>query len=281
MADLCIGTAQWGSDYGVTNTGGQLSDEAVSSIMATALAHGVHLVDTAMMYGNAQLRLRPWASQLSISTKVAGGRSDTILRSIHQSLNELDQTRLRSVLVRDWETTPRRTQVSIAQSLEEARKSGLVERVGVSVYEAGAIDEAKSSFDQAGVELGIIQVPASAIDRRLDESESVASVASNGVRIQVRSVFLQGLLATPMQSGLGLHPAILRFHQWARFRQKSPVELALRHVLALPWANEVVVGVTSQTELRDVLSFWVQGGSTLAPRDLASTDLDLIDPRRW
>lgn len=76
---------------------------------------------------------------------------------------------------------------------------------------------------------------------------------------------MQGLLIGESDSGLRLHP----------------VCIALQHVRALPWASEIVVGVTSANELHEIVDCWNQSSPFLVPEDLASTDLNLLDPRRW
>lgn len=94
----------------------------------------------------------------------------------------------------------------------------------------------------------------------------------------MRSAFLQGLLVAP---GASSHPDVLAFNAAASAADLSPLAYALQHVRALPWATEVVVGVTSGAELDAVATAWNSVPAQLAPPTLASFDLDLIDPRTW
>ena len=102
-----------------------------------------------------------------------------------------------------------------------------------------------------------------------------------GTRVQVRSVLLQGLLSGPSSNPLGSHIAIRRYLDHCRGLQVDPVGYALAHVRALPWASEVVVGVTSSEELEHVVAAWKTMPPTLADPELACGDLSLIDPRNW
>jgi aryl-alcohol dehydrogenase-like predicted oxidoreductase len=81
--------------------------------------------------------------------------------------------------------------------------------------------------------------------------------------------------------GASAHPDVLAFQAAAAAAGLSPLAYALRHVHALPWASEVVVGVTSGAELDAIATAWQSVPAQLAPESLASVDLDLIDPRRW
>ena len=50
---------------------------------------------------------------------------------------------------------------------------------------------------------------------------------------------------------------------------------------ALPWASHVVVGVTSAAELEQIASVWEECSPVLVDESCGSSDLDVIDPRRW
>lgn len=281
MADLCIGTAQWGSDYGVTNTTGRLSDDAVRSIMETALAAGVRAVDTAASYGNAQRRLRPWASECSITSKISGEEPSRIPLLIEDCLEELSVPSIEAILIHDWDALSPRSRMDAAGALGVAQQAGQILRCGVSVYGETGIAAAREAFAATSVGLGALQVPANVLDRRLDHAPELIAAVSEGARIQVRSVYLQGLLAARTATGLGQHPDVVRYHDWVSDQADSPSAIALNHLLALPWVHEVVIGVTTTAELKQAIETVRANKASLAPTELASHDLDLVDPRRW
>ena len=51
---LAIGTAQFGLDYGVSNTDGQVSEEDVDKILRAAIKAKITTIDTASNYGNSE-----------------------------------------------------------------------------------------------------------------------------------------------------------------------------------------------------------------------------------
>ncbi len=277
MQQIVLGTAQFGLGYGVTNTKGRLSDDDIAAIMAVALERGIADVDTAAGYGDAHLRLRPWAADLRITTKVAGRHPDQIPALVGASLEELAVVHLDAVLVHDWHDLDAPQRAQVAEVMGDLREQGMVGQVGVSGYEEADLASALDAFDV----LDIVQVPANALDRRLDDSPSVQRLSREGAEIQVRSVFLQGVLAGPSDTAQGRHPAVLAFLAECAHHDRSPLAAALAHVRALPWATQVLVGVTSADELRDVLDAWQSAEPALAARDLASDDLGLLDPRTW
>ena len=68
------------------------------------------------------------------------------------------------------------------------KKRGLVENIGVSIYE---------SFELEGIDLDIVdvvQLPYSIYDQRMFKNGTLQKLFKKKIKIQARSVFLQGLL---------------------------------------------------------------------------------------
>lgn len=273
-----LGTAQWGTPYGVTNTAGRLDDATVADIVATAREWDISDVDTAAGYGDAQERLRPFARDFSLTTKVAG--AGDVEAQIRASLTDLGVERIHGVLLHDWDALDPDSRTSAVTSLGRAHDAGLVTHVGVSVYDEGGVQSAVDSFTSRSCPLGIVQVPANVLDRRLDASPTLLHLAEQGAEIVVRSAFLQGVLLAS-EGRHTSHPDVWRFRAETESTGRTPLEACLSHVCALPWATHVVIGVTSPVELNAACEAWASAAPRLAAVSLGSEDLDLLDPRRW
>jgi aryl-alcohol dehydrogenase-like predicted oxidoreductase len=273
---LMLGTAQWGNAYGVTNAVGRLSDDEIALIVAVARKSSITDVDTARGYGDAEARLRPFAQDFAVTTKVSGGGD--VLAQVDASLSDLGVESVDGVLIHDWDALDCKGQGMSVLSYGQLLDSGKVARVGVSVYDAAGLESAASTFDAGGVPLGVVQVPANVLDRRLDESSLLTELAAAGTHVVVRSAFLQGVLLSP-GGGLADHPDVVRFRE--SVGSESLLEACLGHVRGLPWATHVVVGVTSADELSEIAAAWESCTPGLLDASLGSDDLDLIDPRRW
>src|SRR5262249_50698776 len=107
---------------------------------------------------------------------------------------------------------------------------------------------------------------------------------ASGVRVHVRSLFLQGLLL------MGEHqrpaffrpwrPVLDRWSQWCREQQVSPLRAAVAFAARLAGVERLVVGVDSRTQLQEIIAAATDGVPQL-PEDLNSDELDLLEPRRW
>jgi aryl-alcohol dehydrogenase-like predicted oxidoreductase len=276
MQALVLGTAQWGSPYGVTNERGRLDDSDLAEIMAVAAEASIKAVDTAAGYGDAESRLGPWASKLDITTKVMADSPLPILDQTRASLKLLGVESIRTLLLHDWFALDQARASAAARELASIRELGIASEIGISGYEPADLQSALAHFDR----LDTVQVPVNALDARLDRHPVLAELIAQGTRIQARSVFLQGLLAAPSTKQLAQHPDVVRFHTACVESGVSPIEGALSAVRACGWVSEIVIGVTSGQELREIARAWLSPAAEVTNLT-ASHDLALIDPRNW
>jgi aryl-alcohol dehydrogenase-like predicted oxidoreductase len=278
MQALALGTAQWGNSYGVTNAEGSLSDLRIRELAQTALNLGIKSVDTAAGYGNAQERLRPWAKEFLVTTKISGVSQVSVATQVSSSMTELGISTLHACLVHDWAALTLEEQKRSAKGLTELQRDGVVTRVGVSAYDRIDIERALEAFS----ELGCVQIPLSILDQRLTVEESIIKeLTSRGAEVQARSIFLQGLLAAESKVALAQHPAVRNFHQWCSNNGYQPLEAAVSFIERLNWIETVIVGVTSAAELEEISLAWNTPIQISNVDTLASQDLSLIDPRTW
>jgi aryl-alcohol dehydrogenase-like predicted oxidoreductase len=277
VQSLVLGTAQWGNPYGVTNAQGRLTDETLAEIIAAAKSNGIVAIDTAGMYGDAEARLAPWASGFTITTKVRGADPNTIPAQLQTSLAELGQVSLANCLIHDWAQLTEDQAKASAEQLEDIQREGWVQQIGVSAYDETDLNRAASIFGQ----LEIAQVPINVLDQRLINSNTLQTLASQGTRIQARSVFLQGLLAARSDTKLGQHPEVVKFHDWCAETGQNSIEVALSFVKTIAPVAEVVIGVTTGAELNDLAHAWATCRQDFDIDGLASCDIGLLDPRTW
>ena len=75
---ICLGSAQFGLNYGVTNSSGRVPESEVKKILECAEFNGINNFDTAYDYGNAEYLLGLYLSKNSkVSTKISLPKSIT------------------------------------------------------------------------------------------------------------------------------------------------------------------------------------------------------------
>ena len=93
MNKLALGTAQFGLDYGVTNSEGKVQVEEVELILGCAKENSINTLDTAASYGNSEEVLGSIGiSDFQIITKTIPLKNgvDEVIKHFQQSLTFLN-----------------------------------------------------------------------------------------------------------------------------------------------------------------------------------------------
>lgn len=286
-ARLVVGTAALGLEYGLpTEAGGgrSLPSESVAcAVVEAALAAGVSTFDTAPAYGVAEARLgAALGGRGSVWTKI--GAAAATPAEIEESL-ECSRARLgRRVLdVVQWHNwTPelgagRRWRAA----LDVLRRDPDVRAVGATTYgpEHATAAVCSGAFDVVQVEWSVLNPE---VVRALGRA-----ARDRGVRIAVRSVLLQGVLAgRPLPPHLGELGAIRDdLDEHARRLGLSLPALAIRAALDHSGIDHVLIGLDHPEQLAPALEAAEAPMLDAAARDaIARADRSgaaCVDPRRW
>src|SRR5271167_2311596 len=193
---LSIGTAQFGSAYGVANQTGKVSHDSACEILTRGWAAGIRTIDTAIAYGDSESRLggigiENWRviSKIPSIPRDCSDVDAWVLQSIAGSLARLRIARLYGVLLHDPRQLRDGNGSAIFAALLAAKRNGLVEKIGVSIYDPEELSGITARFT-----LDLVQAPFSLIDRRLLSSGWLKRLNVAGIEVHARSIFLQGLL---------------------------------------------------------------------------------------
>ena len=294
IAKLCLGTVQFGMHYGIHNVlGRQPTDEEVFSILDTALAHGICEYDAASAYGMAEDIL----GRYGLTEKYVGGMPvriisklrpniaddvDDVIAEVHESLRRLRAERIYGYMLHRASDMERS---AIMEGLMRAKENGLIEQIGVSVYEVGeALCAARTPW------IDSIQVPYNALDRRLDAAFFFDEARVNGKCVYARSAFLQGLLLMqPDQAEMrvvGSGTYVASFQTIAKDGGFSPDEAALLYSLSHEGIDYVVFGVDTAEQLCENVTIQQKKGTFHATYENIRTSIvdvpkEVIVPTRW
>lgn len=283
---LALGTAQFGMDYGVSNSEGRTSQDDVAAILSRAREVGVSVIDTAPAYGDAQSVLGAAMAAVGpfrLVTKTPPGvtESGVVRSALDASLRDLGQTRVYGLLAHSAADLLGANGRELFDAMRSARDEGLVERIGVSVYTPVQAEEALERFG-----ITLIQLPVSLADQRFAASGVLSRLADAGVEIHARSVFLQGALLMPADRLPvhlhGLRSVLDHIDATAAGLSVSRQALAFAFVAGMEEISHVVVGVTDAAQFEDLIGVAsVRLPAGFDAGDIAVHDLPLIDPSMW
>jgi len=286
MNQLALGTAQFGLRYGIANTTGQVGPATIAEILRCARRATIDTLDTAVAYGESESRLgEAGVSSWKVVTKLPSLPEAVpdirawVEHQVRESLRRLEITQLDGLLLHKVVDLLGPSGESYIAALQEMKARGWVRSAGISIYAPEDLDAVWRIWKP-----DIVQAPCNVFDRRLIHSGWLGRLAEAGVRVHVRSVFLQGLLLMPplarpawFERWSGL---LNRWVDWCVSGKTTPLAGALAFVLAQPRIERIVVGVESVAQLDEILE--AASGRTLVPAaELCTEDPDLIDPSRW
>jgi aryl-alcohol dehydrogenase-like predicted oxidoreductase len=289
-----LGTAQLGMDYGVANRTGAPGEEVARSLVSGAWKGGIRLFDTASHYGQSEAVLgRSLAAlvgpedldQARVVSKVHPDvdplAEGALERCLTGSLTLLGMPRLYGLLLHREEHLSRWDE--IRPQMDALRDQGLLDRAGVSVYR---VESALAALRCSGLDL--LQVPSNILDRRFESAGIFERAAAAGVEVQVRSVFLQGLLlldGEEIPAGLAqARPFVEAFRDFCRQSGLSARRVALGYALAAYPEAEILVGAETPDQVRENLTSAARLPEDLvheARRRFPSIPEQVLNPSLW
>ena len=265
--ELCLGTVQFGLDYGIIGQKKPPLEYAVNCL-DYATQNGIAAIDTAAAYGNAEEVVGAFLKKktvprdkLFISTKLRPNSLDdidegelkrTIRESLCQSLETMHTAYVDAYLLHSARYAFR---PDILEALYAVQKEGLARKVGVSVYEP---DEAIACLKHE--HMGFIQLPFSIFDHRMERKGIFEEAIEHGCQIHARSAFIQGLITLPEEKVppflKDARPILNRMDVLCREAGISRIELALAYVKKTRGISHLVFGVDSLEQLKeDIILF--------------------------
>jgi len=290
---LCLGTVQFGLQYGINNRCGKPSKQQVFSMLDQALESGIRCIDTAVAYGDAEELLGEYGvglKNLKVISKLKPNLIDddcpdpeqVVEQQVRGSLKRLRLDSLDGYLLH----TPQNFyNKGIMAGLQKCKEMGLISNLGVSIYEE------RHALDAAGDGLiDYIQVPYSVFDQRLDRTDFFKIAKRNGVRVFARSAFLQGLIVMEddrIPDHLNLAREYLKIYDGiiAKYGM-SRVQAALLFSYSNPDIDYVVFGVDNTEQLlEDIEIVYSKESFRLCRQELsrsfANIEKSIIFPSLW
>lgn len=285
---LGLGTVQWGLPYGVANQNGITPPETVTALLKEARNYGIEVLDTASLYGKSEAVLGTNSLEgFKVVTKTPSFSAPHISdievnqlgETFQQSLDLLSLRNIYGLLIHHVENIFAPGGDKLLTAMIRLKEKGLVEKIGVSVYDSVQVDAVMKKFKP-----DFIQLPFSVMDQRMLTSGHLEQLKNKGVEIHARSVFLQGLLLMPPDSIPAffepVRPLLIRLHAAAQEQGLTVNQAALSFAKNIPYIDTVLVGLDSLAQLRSCFNDFAMDLNFDAT-GLACNDPVFVNPSLW
>lgn len=286
MQKLALGTANFGSHYGILNRSGKLSDEVVAEIMQIASISGIRTLDTASAYGDChevlgRIGVEGWEVISKIPAIPANCKDVTgfLTKNFENTLENLRAERIQGLLLHNPKDLLAQYGDEVFLYLKGLRSQQLVSKVGVSIYDPGYLSDITSRY-----EIDLVQGPVNVFDNQIHASGWLERLANLGIEFHARSIFLQGVLLSPeiQANKFFSHwdTVFLDFNNWVRHSGVSALEKCFAHVRSFENISRIIVGVENVEQICDAVVA-VNQKPARAPSFTSHDFETLINPSRW
>lgn len=285
VTKIGIGTLQFGLDYGIANTEGKLKDLEIKKIRKIAKFNNINIVDTANVYGNSEERLGylgfsnfKLVSKLPVTAPPVD-RFNWVLKNVKRSLKKMNVERLYGMHVHNTKYLLDKNGYKIYNGLVKAKKRGLINKIGVSVY---TIQELKKIISKYKIDL--VLIPFNIFDQRTIKSNILKELKDRNIEIHTRTTFLQGLL---LLEGRKIPDKFEKykkyFDNWNKIQKKIKIpkfEICLKYALSNKYIDRVIVGIDNSKQFKLLIK--AAGYLKVDIKSIdASKEIDLINPSKW
>lgn len=290
---LCLGTVQFGMAYGIGNIFGQPSRQDTFRMLDEAIENGIDCIDTAYAYGEAEEILGAY--------RIARHNQVKVISKLCPNIVKEDEKDIPGLLEREITTSLRKMKLEVldgflfhtpeyicrpelVEALVACKERQWTRHIGVSVYE---VEHAWAAIDTGVIDY--IQAPYSILDQRMERSGFLRKAKEKGVKVFLRSAFLQGLLMMDSQmlpaKVASAQPQLLRFNKILEEYGFRRAEAAMRFVLDAE-ADYLVFGVDTLAQLKENMDIAKRDTAFAACRkalQAAFTNVDdsIIFPSLW
>lgn len=260
MSKIALGTVQFGMNYGISNTTGQVTTEEIAKILEFCKQNEIDTLDTAQGYGESEKVLSQFnLSNFKVITKLIGDAN------LEKSLENLKLSSVYALMFhRENECTDESW-----EKFESYKRQGLVKKIGVSVYTPKVLENLIERYP-----IEIVQFPMNILDQSF--IPLLPKLKEKGIEVHTRSTFLQGLL---------LMDSIPDYFEPVKEKINSVPKPRLAHTLNFgkkqKEVDKLVLGVTKLQDLQEIVEAYNENISETNYSSFAISDEKYINPSLW
>jgi aryl-alcohol dehydrogenase-like predicted oxidoreductase len=283
---LILGTAQFGSSYGVANKNNRgISKKDIINILNFCKKNQIYFLETASSYYSSEKKLgESGANEFKIITKVPKLNlrlsQNKIKEEIHyfflKSWNSLLNKKLYALLLHSGEQLLSNKGDIIYNTLLKIKKDNNIKNIGISVHNPISLKKIikKYKFD-------IVQAPFNIFDNRIYDKGIISLLKKKNVKIHCRSIFLQGLLLMKYSKiSKHLRKYFYDFFLDTKDSTKNKLNLCLKHALFHKEIDKFIIGIDNVRQLIQICKIM----KNIIPKQYnkyKTKNIKVIDPLRW
>lgn len=272
---IVLGTAQFGKVYGINNQNKKrIRKEQIRQIIKTLKKNGAKHIDNAESYFFDLKHLKDY--KIIIDTKIEINKKNSDIKNIQRIINKYlikKNLKLDTIYLHNPEMIFSDYGKKIFKNLIEFKKKKKFKNIGISVYDLTVLKKIISKYD-----IDAVQLPYNILDRRFENY--FKTLVKKKIKINIRSIFLQGALIPQFNNKISQKPEIKKFLNFIKRKKLNKMKYCLGFVAKKKFINKIIVGVDNFYQLNEILNIKFKK-DYLTSFNFSSSNLNIIDPRFW
>ena len=289
MKKIVLGTAQFSGNYGITKNNKKLSKKESHKILRTLVKKKLRHLDTSIDYKNSFSKIKSFNfNNWQITTKIDPKKLDfsseknlylSLEKQIRLIKKRFNINKIRNLLVRDSDIFLSSKGKVFYKILKILKKKKHFSYFGYSIYNFRSLEKIITNFKP-----DLIQCPYNIFDRRIENKKIRNLIKSKKIRIQARSIFLQGILLKKVDElpkfFYKWKNIFFKFEKILKKNKLSALSLCFNFVNNNKYIDEILVGVQNDKELKQIIDI-KKRKNLLMSKNLFEVNSKLIDPTKW
>lgn len=289
MTKIVLGTANFNQFYGISKSK-ICKNEIKKKIFPIIKKNKIQSIDTAIDYNISKNILKSQDfSKFKIFSKIKLPKTGKkifikkIPKLIEKEKKKFNVKKLEGLLIHNLnDLKSRKYGEDFLIQLKNLKRNKIISKIGISLYNPKDIKFISKKFIPE-----IVQIPMNVFDQRILISDELKYIKKQKISLQVRSVFLQGILLKSYDKiqktniNSNLKHKIVKFRKWCDKNQISPIFACMNFLKNCKFIDSVVVGFDDSRQLIEIIKEFKKKKKNYNYKKFSLNNTAYIDPRKW
>ena len=282
---LALGTANFQNRYGLLGSSVN-GKKKIIEIRKELKKNDIDFLDTSFEYNNLDISFFPKRNNLKIITKIKLPKFkkkefiNNLQNMVKYELIRIKKKNFEAILLHDSKDLNSITGINFLTEIKKLKKKKLTKKIGVSIYDPSELKKVFLKFTP-----DIIQAPLNVFDKRILLSKFLQNKKKK-ITLQVRSIFLQGLLLQNIKKiknltlNRKLRSKLVEFDHICKKNKLTKLEQSINFILNQQKVDIITFGINNLKDLKKNLMI-LKKKKIKNIKDISTIDNKIIDPRKW
>ena len=288
---LAVGTAQFGNQYGITNTSGKLAQKEADKILNVARENSIEFLDTASLYGSSETIIGRGiftTDKFKIISKTIKFDNDQIsnldIKKLEEnffiSLERMKQESIYAILVHRSSDLKKKNSEKFFDKLIEFKNKKLVKKVGISTDNKNDLELLIEKYP-----IDIVQIPINIFNQTFVKGKILSILKKKKIETHARSIFFQGILLNKYgkknQVVDFFEPYVKQLKKELKIRKINILDCALKFVDQIENIDVGIVGVLNEKQLKEIIKVHRKNTQKIDFLDDFKINSQYVNPSSW